>query len=334
MANAGSFSAISDAAKDEIRACFARGLTKAQTVRETGAAYNTVVKYWPRQAAETQNPLPQGRALPLSPPPRLPDPDPRAGGPSLPEPVSQSYETFRIDGTGRWLILCDVHLPFHDKRTIETAVEEAKRKGIVGIVLNGDTIDCYQLSTHSKDPNLAKFRDEVDCARRFLEWLRSQFPVARIIYKEGNHEFRLSRYLQDKAKELADLPGLDLPTLLQFDKYGVEWVADKRVIELGKLNLVHGHEFRGGGGVNPARWLFLRSVSTAMCGHFHRTSEHHESALDRRLYGVWSVGCACYLYPQYDPQNKWNHGFAFVEVLNAKEFHVENRRLLLDGRLV
>jgi hypothetical protein len=111
-------------------------------------------------------------------------------------------------------------------------------------------------------------------------------------------------------------------------------VADKRVVMLGKLPVVHGHEFRGGGGVNPARWLFLRAVSTAMCGHFHRTSEHHEQGLDRRLHGVWSVGCACYLYPSYDPNNKWNHGYALADVQRDGSFRVTNRRILRDGQVV
>jgi hypothetical protein len=100
---------------------------------------------------------------------------------------------------------------------------------------------------------------------------------------------------------------------------------------LGKLAVVHGHEFKGGGGVNPARWLFLQAVSTAMCGHFHRTSEHHEQGLDRRLHGVWSVGCACFLYPRWYRNNKWNNGFALTDVSNDGSFRVTNRRILRDG---
>lgn len=85
--------------------------------------------------------------------------------------------------------------------------------------------------------------------------------------------------------------------------------------------------------MNPARWLYLRAGSTAMCGHFHRSSEHHERVLSQKTHGVWSVGCACYLHPRYSPLNQWNHGFAFVRVEQDGWFQVENRRVI-EGRAV
>ncbi len=265
---------------------------------------------------------------------RLPEPMPEGGGPELPDPVPQSYEPFRIDTAGRWLILSDTHMPYHDKRTIMEAVGEAKRVGATGILLNGDILDCYQLSSHFKEPDKGRFKEEIEVGKAFLDWLRAQFPKARIVFKEGNHDERLRRYLAERAPALFGIDEVDLRNILGLANRGIEWVGDKRVIQLGKLPVVHGHEFRGGGGVNPARWLFLRAVSTALCGHFHRTSEHNEQGLDMRLHGVWSVGCACFLYPQYDPNNKWNHGYALADVAADGTFQITNRKILRDGRLV
>lgn len=263
----------------------------------------------------------------------LPDPAPEAGGPTLPEPEPLSYDAFDVDTTGTWLVISDLHIPYHDTQTICRAFEEARSMGAVGVLLNGDILDCYQLSRHYKEPDKGRFKDSIEKGRQFLAWARSQLPRGRIVFKEGNHDERLRHYLAERAPDLFDLPDMDLRNLLRGDDKGIEWVADKRIINLGRLPVVHGHEFRGGGGVNPARWLFLRSVSTAMCGHFHRTSEHHEQGLDRRLHGVWSVGCACYLFPAYDPNNKWNHGYALVDVARDG-FRVTNRRILRDGRVV
>lgn len=264
---------------------------------------------------------------------RLPEPAPEAGGPALPDPFPLKYDPFAIDVPGEWLVLSDIHLPYHDKHTVLSAVEEARRRNAVGVLLNGDVLDCYMLSSFNREPDKARFKDEIECGLQFFAWLRSRLPRARIVYKEGNHDDRLRRYLAERAPELFGLEGFDLPSVLKLKDFGIEWVQDKRVIQLGKLNVVHGHEFRGGGGVNPARWLFLRSISTALCGHFHRTSEHHEHAMDRRQYGVWSVGCACYLYPQYDPQNKWNSGFAMVKLESGGRFSVDNKRILRDGHV-
>lgn len=307
---------------DEIRRVYAQTGNVTHTARICKVSRSTVQRYM--------------KESPHVPPaePQLPDPAPEAGGPRLPDPVELTYERFKIDTTGHWLVLSDIHIPFHDKRVLELAVKEGRERNVAGVLLNGDILDCGAVSSHYREPDETRLEEEIDAGEQFLAWLRSKFPKARIVWKEGNHEQRLRRYIVNNAPSLAGLKGITIPKLCNADKYGVEWVQDKRVIDLGKLPVLHGHEFRGGGGVNPARWLFLRSVSTAMCGHFHRTSEHHEQSLDERLHGVWSVGCMCYLRPQYDPLNKWNHGYAAVEVASSGHFRVSNRRMLRDGTLV
>lgn len=264
----------------------------------------------------------------------IPEPVPEAGGVTLPDPIVQDYLPYQVDAPGNWLVISDIHIPYHDKRTIETAVKESKQRSIKGIILNGDTLDFHQISRHYKEPDKGRTKEEILKGRQFLQWLRSQFPAARIIFKEGNHDERLKRYLGERAPEVFDLEEMYLPNLLHADKHGVEWVADKRVIELGKLCIVHGHEYAGGGGVMPARWLFIRAYSSAICGHFHQPSHYTAPTLDRREIGVWSLGCACYLYPAYMPQNKWRHGFAFAEMGQGGAFEVNNREILRNGQVV
>lgn len=262
----------------------------------------------------------------------MPEPAPEAGGLSLPEPITLSYDPVHIDMQGHAGILSDAHIPYHDKQTIEHWIRDCKQRNASTLILNGDILDCGEVSTHFRFPSETRLEEEIESGIQFLRYLRSQFPQSRIVYKSGNHEDRLPRYLANNAEAVLNF--VSLPKLLEMDNVGVEWVTDKRIVMLGKLPVLHGHEFRGGGGVNPARWLFLRTGSTAMCGHFHRTSEHHEQTLDRKIHGTWSTGCATYLHPQYDPTNKWNHGYALVEVAQGGHFSVTNRRLMRDGRLV
>jgi predicted phosphodiesterase len=295
--------------------------------KRVGCAMSTIQKYLvvPRPGGVTP-------AKSATFPARCPDPVPESGGPSLPDPVADSYEPVMLDTPGRWLVLSDVHIPHHDRRTVESAVEEARRIGAVGVLLNGDILDCGDMSIHDRDPSEPRLEEEVETGAQFFAWLHARLPKARIVWKEGNHEGRLPRYLARNAPALFGAKRLTLPKMLELDDR-VEWVDGGRVINLGRLPVVHGHEFKGGGGVNPARWLFLQAVSTAMCGHFHRTSEHHEQGLDRRIHGVWSLGCACFLYPRWYRNNKWNHGYAIVEVSNDGHFGVTNRRILRDGRV-
>lgn len=312
--------------KAKIAALAAQGMNKTEIAKQLELNRGTVQKYWPEEAAKTTTQA-------IIPDPRLPDPAPESGGPSLPEPVVESYVPFEINTPGRWLVLSDVHLPHHDRRTVESAVDESRKNGVVGVLLNGDILDCGELSTHDRDPTEPRLEEELQAGEQFFSWLRSRLPKARIVWKEGNHEQRLPRYYARNAPALCGTRQLTMPKLIGTEQYGVEWIDGGRVINLGRLPVVHGHEFKGGGGVNPARWLFLQAVSTAMCGHFHRTSEHHEQGLDRRVHGVWSLGCACFLYPRWFRNNKWNHGYAFVDVSSDGWFGVTNRRILRDGRV-
>lgn len=260
--------------------------------------------------------------------------DSQEDAPTLPSPVDRSYTPFRLKDAGRWLILSDLHLPYHDPRTIERAVAEGVKLGVTGVLLNGDILDSHELSTFDRDPTAPRYAEELDAAKGFLRWLRHKLPKARIVWKDGNHEERLQRYLMRHAPALFGLDLVSLPMLLDMACERVEYVTDKRVITLGRLNVIHGHEYRPGVStpVNPARGVFLRTKAVALCGHFHQSSEHYEPTIAGKSLGVWSVGCCCQLSPAYSPLNRWNHGFAVVEVERDGSFHVRNHRVI-DGQI-
>jgi len=250
----------------------------------------------------------------------------------MPEAVKRDASPHVIDVAGRWLILSDIHLPQHDVPAVEAAIAEAKRRGVVGVLLNGDILDCHEISTHDKDPSAPRYVDELRIGREFFAYMRQQFPKAEFVYKLGNHEERLGKYIIQRAPALEGIEGVDLPSCLNARDHGVTIVRDKRLIRLGKLNVLHGHEYQGGGGVNPARWLFLRARSVALCGHFHRTSEHHAKDISDKYQAAWSAGCLCDLKPLYAPHNEWNHGFCFAEVANDGDFSVQNIRVM-EGKI-
>lgn len=317
-------------AKERIADCHARGMSRRKTVNETGYGRDTVRKYWPGgSAAAPASPA----AYPRLAEPRLPDPAPESGGPSIPEPCVLTYEPYTVDVVGMVGILCDCHIPYHDVSVIRKWVDECKRTAAKVIFLNGDVLDCYQMSDFVRERSKPRMVEEIHKGRQFLEYLRSTFPHARIILKEGNHDERLKRYIANRAPDLDDLPDIYLPSLLRAEQFGVEWVAEKRVVMVGKLPVIHGHEYQGGGGVMPARWLYLRTGDTALTGHFHQPSNYTFRTIMDREVGMWSVGCACSLKPAYRPLNQWSHGYAMCEVSNGGGYAVENRRILKDGRV-
>lgn len=299
------------------------GHTKREVMRRLKASHETVQKYWPEGSEQL---VPQQE-------PRLPEPAVAARGVGLPESQSPVRTPIQINDVGWWLVLGDCHLPMHDKGTIEAAVREAREKNAVGVLLNGDLMDCFAISPFFRTPSKETFAEEIETGRQFLRWLRSRLPHARFVLREGNHEFRLTRYIAERAAALFDLPDVHLPALLRLKDHGVEWIQDKRKVMLGKLTTLHGHELRKGEGVNPARLAFLRTTATVLVGHHHRTSEHHQRSLDDKFIAAWSVGCACCLHPDYDPYGQSNHGYAMVEIQKDGWFSVHNRRVI-EGRTV
>lgn len=262
------------------------------------------------------------------------DPD-RVNPFKLPESDESEYLPYILpDDCKRVLCLYDIHFPYHDVPALTAALNYGKLKKADTIFIGGDALDFYALSSFDRDPRKRGFKDELDMMKLFFETLRREFPDSRIIYLLGNHEERYERYMLVKAPELLGVQEFKLKALLKCDDYGVEIVDKKRVCKLGKLSLIHGHEFghQFTSPVNPARGLYMKAKRSTLCGHHHQTSEHSESDINGDVVTTWSLGCLCYLHPEYRPLNKWNHGFAFI-TLKDGGYKVHNKRII-DGEIV
>lgn len=226
------------------------------------------------------------------------------------------------------LFLTDIHFPYQDNDALILALNYGLEKECNTIWLDGDILDMFQASSHEKLPNKQTINDEFEMVRAFLFKLRKIFPKAYIFYKEGNHEMRWERYLMRKAPEVMGCNEFELPTILRLAEHNVKWISNRTLVKFGKLNVIHGNEFKGGGGVNPARSLFLRAKSNCIAGDKHKTGENNEGSLNGDLITTWSVGCLCDLNPEYMPlaHTIWNHGFAHI-TLDNNYFRVNNKRI-------
>lgn len=233
------------------------------------------------------------------------------------------------------LIVSDIHLPYHDINAIEIALERAYKDNVDSIYLNGDILDFYQVSRFTKEGGSMSIKEERDMFFEFIGWINENFDVP-IYFKAGNHEERLAKYINEKAPDLAQLPELSLSGFLKLDELDIQFVDGRQKAMMGKLIVVHGHEFGESifSPVNPARGLFLRAKSTTLAGHNHQTSEHHENNLKNDSMACFSTGCLCQLTPNYRPfaYTKWNHGFAIVKIDEDDSFEVSNYRII-DGKV-
>jgi len=226
------------------------------------------------------------------------------------------------------LVLSDIHIPFHDVAALKASIEYGIAQNPDAVLLNGDTLDFYSISDHEKDPRKVKWAEELEACRQVLRMVRAAFPNVPIYFKEGNHCYRMERHLMKYAPVLIGMAEFELPTLLRMAETGIEYIRNKRTIHAGSLTIGHGDEWRGAGGVNPARWLSLRAGESMLIGHFHRTSQHIERTVRQTVRGWWSTGCLCELQPAYMPYNNWNHGFAMVYLNSDGSFEVDNKTII------
>jgi predicted phosphodiesterase len=255
---------------------------------------------------------------------------------AMPPSVAKPWVPFTVENPGRVGIISDLHVPYHSEQAIESAINQLQQDKIDTLLINGDLADWYECSRWEKNPhNRIGFKAEMEAVKQCLAFLRQQFKGVRIIYKAGNHEERWNKFIWNKAPELWDLPALQMNQLLGLEALDIEWVDDQRIIMLGELPILHGHELPKGisSPVNAARGAYMRTKHTVLVGHSHQTSGHCEPNLFHSECFVWSTGCLCDMTPEYARINRWNWGFARADVAKSGSFNVHNYRISKEGEV-
>jgi len=259
---------------------------------------------------------------------------PRPAGFQIPPGVRQLPKPLNFSDVGKWLVISDCHVPYHDEHALLTALDYGVKAGCKHVCINGDFYDFYRISQWERDPEMRNPQEELDTGKPILEQLVKAF-TGRHVYKIGNHEDRYERYLMSVSPELAMCRAFRLVKFLELEEVGFEMVASKQEYSIGKLPVYHGHELPKGltNPVNIARGVYLRLQDPGLVGHWHKTSSHTEtSARKRRMTVTYSTGCLCDLKPAYGSVNSWNHGFAVVTVEAGGGYEVENKTIL-EGKV-
>lgn len=164
------------------------------------------------------------------------------------------------------VIVPDVHVPYHDKRAWKLVMQVARAfQPTIGIFM-GDLLDCYKISSFSKDPNRKMtFKDEVRAGNRVLDDFDSIESLTTKHFIEGNHEDRLPRYLCANAPELYDF--ISIPKELRLEERGYEFTPYKSDMKLGKVYFTHDVGYAGQNALKQSLATYQHSIVTA---HTHR----------------------------------------------------------------
>lgn len=235
--------------------------------------------------------------------------------PKVSESLTKLLERAARDATlPRSIIVCpDTHRPFHD-RDAHALFEKVCRemRPDMGVII-GDYLDCYSISFHPKSPERrANLKAEIDDGLEGLDSLQAT-GIRRWMFCEGNHEFRLERYLEQKAPELYGLLGIR--ELLRIDERGWDWVPYKKWKRVGKIAFSHevGHA-----GKTAGQRSLDEFGGNIVFGHSHRGSVTYGGTVDGEKHVALNVGWLGDLESiDYTHQSKtrgWQHGFGWVDL--------------------
>lgn len=163
------------------------------------------------------------------------------------------------------LFIPDCHIPYQDKRAFQIMMKVAKVFKPNHVIIMGDFIDMYSVSSHDKNPRRAN-RLELEVADT-IESLKEvkKLGAKNNVFIAGNHEDRLTRYLMQKAPELFDT--VNIQKILELDKLGFSYIPYRSHYKIGKLFVTHD---TGKAGVNAHKQALDAYHRSVVIGHTHR----------------------------------------------------------------
>lgn len=234
----------------------------------------------------------------------------------------------------------DFHVPFHDRQALLVFLAIVEAIGPDEVIILGDALDCQQISrfgTHIS--RLGKIQDDLDEGTSVIADIRRAAKKAKIRFKLGNHEDRLTKWAMNNP-EMANLRALKPLQFFGLDKLGdIEIIPYKEHIRILDTILTHGHRVSKNSG-STALANVLAYGSSVMCGHTHRMSKVYLSQGGRVMVGHEN-GCLCQLDPEYLPIGtaNWQHGFSIIREipglpnLQVQQIDIIDGQAYWDGRL-
>jgi predicted phosphodiesterase len=218
------------------------------------------------------------------------------------------------------LLIPDVHIPNHDERAWGLMLRVAMALKPKHIAILGD------------------FAEEVAGVQACLDQLDA-LGATNKVYIEGNHEFRLDRYLMERAPQM--FYSIKWPQILNLHERGWQWVPYRKSTTIGKLHITHD---TGTAGINAHRTSAQAFGGSTVIGHTHRMAYEVRGRFDGTPYLATMLGwlgdaekAASYMHEA--KASDWVHGFGvgYLEpasgVVHVQPVPIVHGRCVVNGRL-
>ena len=241
------------------------------------------------------------------------------------------------------LVIGDAHVPFHDDTTTRLVLDWIMDHKPNTIYFNGDIMDCYAISRfHQPGDSNGGFPGEVSKTRDWLKRFRDVSPRSRMIYIEGNHEFRLRSFLNNEGAGLKGCEGLTIREQLHLGDLKIEYVESPgekwfSTYQWAYPDILVGHFAKTNKhSAYTVKNLVDQYGVSLVTGHNHSMGIHHRSFVTGDVCG-YEGGCLCSLRPTYCEPHNWTHGFIVLNHRDGQTYpesvRITNHRFFYGGKL-
>lgn len=259
----------------------------------------------------------------------------KRAGPSLDtQPVARVEMPLEVG-----IIIPDCHIPNHDLRAFGVMLRVAMALKPKHLVILGDFADGETLSAHpATKPGELSFEAEVAGVQQCLDQLDA-LGATNKVYIEGNHEFRLDRYLMERAPQM--FYSIKWQNILKLHERGWQWVPYRKSVRVGKMNFTHD---TGNAGMNAHRTSAQAFGGSAAIGHTHRMAYEVKGRFEGTPYLAAMFGwlgdaekAASYMHEA--KASDWVHGFGVFHlepdtgIMHVQPVPIVHGKCVVNGSL-
>ena len=192
------------------------------------------------------------------------------------------------------IILPDVHLTDQVPKDYAAVKPFIKDMRPDEIILLGDFTDISSLSAWDYDKKRKmegrRLNNEMRCANRELDFLQKYSD--KVTYIEGNHEDRITRYL-DKNPEMEGL--IEIQGRLKLKERGIKWIKLNDLYKVGDMYFTHGMFTN----LHNAK-KHLQTLGCNVCyGHQHSTQTSMQNMAMQKPFMAYALGTLGDKKPDY-----------------------------------
>lgn len=214
------------------------------------------------------------------------------------------------------LIIPDCHHPSVDTKAWDLVLKVGLNERIDTLVIIGDFGDFAAVTSHAKNhrQRATMLCEELFACNAALAQL-DEIKATTRIFVMGNHEDRLSRYINERCPELHGMHGTNIETALQLKDRGYKVVPYRS--HMFHEGVYYTHD-TGTAGLNAHRTSLQRYQRDVVIGHTHRIGFETKRTITGLPITGYMCGwlgdadkCAGYMHAASSATD-WCHGFGMV----------------------